>query len=67
MKDAKPKKAAMCECGKPLIGEDATFWGECDKCRLSLPIKTAQGGDTSTSGGTADRQFHGGLGGRGEW
>jgi len=67
MSEEKPKKTyAVCECGKTLVGEDASFWGECDKCRLKLPIQTSQGGDTKTSGGQTDREYHGGLT-RGEW
>ena len=54
-----------CECGKPLMSEDAEFWGECNSCRLRLPIHTSQGGDSG--GAQADRVYHGGMGHRGEW
>lgn len=59
------KRTSICGCGKPLTGEDATFWGECEKCRLNLPVKTGNsGGD---AGANADREYHGGRFNKGEW
>lgn len=37
---AKEKKTAKCECGRPLIGADASFWGECDMCSSTIGRKT---------------------------
>lgn len=65
--DNRQPKTRKCECGAKLVGEAAEFWGECEKCRLNLPIRSSQHGDSSPSGAAADRQYHGGLGSRGEW
>ena len=62
-KDA-PKK---CGCGETLSPEDAEFWGECFRCRNALPIQTSQEGDQTNSGSQSDREYHGGMGHRGEW
>jgi len=56
-----------CECGQDLTYEEAMFWGECRSCQSLMPIRTSQNGDTKTSCGEADRQFHGGRGRSGEW
>jgi len=64
-KKRKKPEFRRCDCGAILAGEDATFWGECDKCRLNLPIKTSQDGDGS--GAATDREYHGDQFQRGEW
>lgn len=68
MSDKKADKAYRCACGTALTAEDRDFWGECEKCRAKLPIRSAQYGDTpENSQGDTDRRYHGGLGSRGEW
>lgn len=64
---AEKRSEPKCDCGKPMTREDAEFWGECTTCRKVLPIASAQGGDAGKSQGRADREYHGGMGGRGEW
>lgn len=61
------ENGVLCDCGKPMSVEAAEFWGECVKCRLILPLRTFQTGDGKGSGGHSDREYHGGMGSRGEW
>ena len=30
----------MCSCGRVFPTAEAAFWGECDRCRLQLPIRS---------------------------
>jgi len=64
MKIKKPLEL-KCECGAVMSIKDAEFWGECKNCQSRLPLQTRQTGDSG--GSTADRNFHGGQGNRGEW
>lgn len=43
-------KQPLCQCGQPMTADDAEFWGECEKCRLKLPLQSAQLGDGSGRG-----------------
>lgn len=58
-------KLQKCECGKAMTAADSEFWGECETCRTTLPIQSSNDGDGR--GSATDRNYHGGMGSRGEW
>lgn len=60
-------KQPLCQCGQPMTADDAEFWGECEKCRLKLPLQSAQLGDGSGRGAEHDRRYHGDQWESGEW
>ena len=60
-------KFAHCKCGAQVPLDEYEFWGECVVCRQKLPFKGRQTGDNKGSPGQTDRNYHGGMGYRGEW
>ena len=65
IKSSTDYKHHRCKCGVWLEGEDRDFWGECKKCRLELPIHTANTGDNR--GTATDRAYHGSMFHNGEF
>lgn len=59
-------RVAYCQCGAVLRGEDAVFWGECEKCRSPETIRSKVVGK-DTGADKSDREYHGGKGTAGEW